>query len=112
MNSLSQPYGRIMDITAPQPVPAGTLRSSVVSFTRLQSASIAHNCVHGVAFRSEDGKETWLKTSFERPHKPHWLRDWIVAHPRVSLPIALFLVGSLTYTVSLHDAAFCFHSQL
>ncbi|KZV94062.1 hypothetical protein EXIGLDRAFT_835266 [Exidia glandulosa HHB12029] len=97
--TLMRPYGRIHDITAPQPVPAGTLRSSTVSFTQLRSAAVAHNCIHGLSFHSEDGKETWLKTSFERTRKAHWIRDWIVAHPRVSLPIALFLFGTLTYTI-------------
>lgn len=94
-----QPYGRIVDITAPTPVPAGTLRSSTVFFYNVRSAAIARNVIHGEALSSEDGKITRLALGFERPLKAHAIRDWIAGHPRIVVPVVVFLFGTLTYTV-------------
>ena len=81
-------------------MPAGNLRFSTVAFSGLRSAAIAHSCIHGLHFTNEDGKITRLKTVFERSRKAHWFRDWVVAHPRIALPVAVFLIGSLSYAVS------------
>ncbi|EJD53233.1 exonuclease [Auricularia subglabra TFB-10046 SS5] len=97
--TLMRPYGRIYDITAPVPGSAGNPRHCTVSFLSQKQAAIAHSCLHGVAFTHKDGKVTRLKTSFVPPGNAHWIRDWIVNHPRVTLPIALFLFGTLTYTI-------------
>lgn len=40
---LFRPYGRLADITPPAPVPAGSLRFAVISYTRVKSAAIAVN---------------------------------------------------------------------
>ncbi|KZT44087.1 hypothetical protein SISSUDRAFT_1057085 [Sistotremastrum suecicum HHB10207 ss-3] len=94
-----RPYGRIVDITAPTPVPAGTLRSSTVFFYNLRSAAIARNVIHGEALPTEGGKITRLALAFERPLKAHAIRDWLTAHPRIVVPVAVFLFGTLTYTI-------------
>ncbi|KDQ13211.1 hypothetical protein BOTBODRAFT_188730 [Botryobasidium botryosum FD-172 SS1] len=93
-------YGHIVDITRPQPVPAGTPRSSIVSFTRLRSATIAHNCAHGLVVPSvESGKSTRLAIFYERQIKPHLVRDWVTGHPRIVLPLLVFFFGSMTYII-------------
>lgn len=85
----------------PGPAPAGTMRSALVTFRSLRSSIIAHNCIHGLAVPSgASGSTTKLLTMFERPIKAHVIRDWIAAHPRIVVPILVFLLGSLTYTVS------------
>ncbi|KAF7338610.1 Mitochondrial escape protein 2 [Mycena venus] len=73
---LLRPYGAIRDIQEPTPVPAGSLRSASVTFDRLRAATVARNTIHGLE-----------------------IRDWIGKHPRIVLPIVLFLLGSLTYTI-------------
>ncbi|KAG1759396.1 RNA12 protein-domain-containing protein [Suillus occidentalis] len=77
--SLFRPCGRIYNITAPTPVPAGTLRSSDILFHRVRSATVARNTIHGYAF-SDDG-------------------TGLTSHPRIVLPIIFFLLGTLTYTI-------------
>ncbi|KZT57165.1 hypothetical protein CALCODRAFT_542165 [Calocera cornea HHB12733] len=106
-----RPYGRIADITTPVPVPAGTLRSSIVRFTATRSAAIARNCLHGVAVAPHahdlgaihaippDGKLTRLRIVYEKALKDHLIMDWITNHPRIVLPVAAFLLATLTYTI-------------
>ncbi|KAH7107757.1 exonuclease [Auriculariales sp. MPI-PUGE-AT-0066] len=97
--ALMRPFGRIHDISAPVPVPAGNLRSSTVAFVGLRSAAAAHSCLHGLNFKSSDSRMTRLKTTFEPARKANWFRDWVVNHPRISLPAAVFLVGTLSYAI-------------
>lgn len=94
----SQPYGHIYDISSPTPVPAGTFRSSRITFKRTHAATVARNVLHG--FQLSRGEAiTRLQTAYERPIQAHQIRDWMTSHPRIVLPILLFLLGTLTYTV-------------
>ncbi|KAJ9121916.1 hypothetical protein QFC24_004498 [Naganishia onofrii] len=113
---LFRPYGRLADITPPAPVPAGTLRYAVIYYGRLRSATVAINTLHGLttptntkAFElvREAGQEaasqatiprTRLRLFYERPIKAHAVRTWISSHPRIVIPIAAFLIGTLSYT--------------
>lgn len=96
--SLFRPCGRILNITAPTPVPAGTLRSSGILFHRVRSATVARNTIHGYTF-SGAGGTTRLRTVYQRPIQVHAIRDWLTSHPRIVLPIMFFLLGTLTYTI-------------
>ncbi|KAG9016840.1 mitochondrial escape protein 2 [Tulasnella sp. JGI-2019a] len=103
-----RPYGRIKDMTKPTPVPAGTLRFVLVVFSRARSAILARNCLHGIGVADNTltaagtmgtPTRTRLSMMYEAPIKAHGVQDWITSHPRIVLPIAAFLLGSLTYTV-------------
>ncbi|KAF8589948.1 exonuclease [Ramaria rubella] len=97
-----RPYGRILDVKSPGSFPAGTLRFVTVTFERMAYATIAHNCIYGayVSPSSKDPKTlTRLITAYERPLKPHLIREWLASHPRIVFPVLVFLLGTLTYTV-------------
>ncbi|TFK42802.1 RNA12 protein-domain-containing protein [Crucibulum laeve] len=103
---LCRPYGRISDLTLPAPVPAGTLRSSIVTFRHLHAATIARNVIHGVNFPANpstaDTKSvtrTRLRASYQKPIQAHAIRDWMSSHPKIMLPLIVFLLGTLTYTI-------------
>ncbi|KAG2158089.1 RNA12 protein-domain-containing protein [Suillus bovinus] len=96
--SLFRPCGRIQNITAPTPVPAGMFRSSDILFHRVRSATVARNTVHGYRF-SDAGGTTRLRTVYQRPIQAHAIRDWLTSHPKIVLPIIFFLLGTLTYTI-------------
>jgi hypothetical protein len=95
-----KPYGKIRDISPPTPVPSSTLRSSVVVFQKLRSATIARNVVHGVDL-STGRTVTRLRTAYIQPLAAHVIRNWISAHPRIVLPFVVFLIGTLSYTVAI-----------
>ncbi|RDB21358.1 Mitochondrial escape protein 2 [Hypsizygus marmoreus] len=104
---LFRPYGRIQDLTLPAPVPAGTLRFSTVIYKRIHSATIARNVLHGFNVPSSVGggphisneTKTRLRTAYQRPVQAHAIRDWMSGHPKIMLPLLVFLLGTLTYTI-------------
>ncbi|KAF5330523.1 hypothetical protein D9619_005680 [Psilocybe cf. subviscida] len=101
---LCRPYGRIKDLALVPTVPAGTLRFSTVTFKHVHSAAIARNVIHGFKYplpSSEPSSQTKtrLRVDFQKPLQAHAVRDWISGHPKIVLPVIVFLLGSLTYTV-------------
>ncbi|GHJ88128.1 hypothetical protein NliqN6_4530 [Naganishia liquefaciens] len=113
---LFRPYGRLTDITPPAPVPAGNLRYAVIHYGRLRSAAVAINTLHGLSTPTNTRDFTLLRDSraagatqptisrtrlrlfYERPIKAHAIRTWISTHPRIVIPVAAFLIGTLSYT--------------
>ncbi|CAL1704048.1 unnamed protein product [Somion occarium] len=99
--SLLRPYGRIRDFIPPSPAPAGTLRSTIVTYRNLRAAVRARNTIHGLILPSSPSAttKTRLKTSYQQPIQAHAVRDYVTSHPRIFLPILFFLLGTLTYTI-------------
>ncbi|KAG6811871.1 hypothetical protein H0H92_005447 [Tricholoma furcatifolium] len=97
---LFRPFGHIRDLTSPAPVPSSTLRSSTIIFSRIHSATIARNVLHGFSYTTTDEtSKTLLRTAYQRPVQAHAIRDWMSSHPKIMLPLIVFLIGTLTYTV-------------
>ncbi|RXW24136.1 hypothetical protein EST38_g1699 [Candolleomyces aberdarensis] len=94
-----RPYGRIRDITLPTTVPAGTPRAATVTFQRLHSATIARNVLHGIDVPSQNTNITRIRTGYQKPIQAHAIRDWMSSHPKITLPLLVFLLGTLTYTI-------------
>ena len=99
-----QPYGRITDIAMPSTVPAGTSRSATVTYQRIYSTTIARNVIHGFDLSSPSSSvspiKTRLRAGYQQPTQVHVIRDWMSSHPKTMLPLLLFLLGTITYTVS------------
>ena len=84
-------YGRIKEITeSPKESPPFV---SVV-YDRLRSATSAKNCLHG--YQCDDTK---LHIMFENRRRAHIIRDWIVNHPRITVPIGAALLAALTVAI-------------
>ena len=90
-----QPFGRIVDISAPTPIPGTSHRASTVTFSNLRSAIVARNVIHGLHI-----DKTRLHTTFLPPVQAHVIRDWSSKHPRIVFPVIVFVLGTLTYAVS------------
>ena len=99
--ALLRPYGRILDIAPPAPAPAGALRAATVTFADTRAAVIARHALHGLAVPAAAASSTRLRTAFQPAVQAHALRDWATAHPRIVIPVLVFLLGTLTYTVRL-----------
>lgn len=54
--------------------------------------------MHNYPF-STNAMTTKLKTGYGQMIQAHVFRDWIAGHPKIVLPIVVFLLGSLTYAV-------------
>lgn len=96
-------------MTGPTTVPAGTLRFTTIDFQRFQSATVARNVIHGYVFSGESSSSsgtgsgpssTRFRTAYEQPIQAHVIRNWMKDHPKTVLPVIIFLLGTLTYTVT------------
>lgn len=100
--SLFRRYGKISDIVA-QPSDSKTVpRFATVDFTRIRSAVMAKNCMHGFKILPEVGggqSGTLLKISFQQKTKSHWFRDWLFNHPRIVIPALAAIVATVTVAI-------------
>ena len=94
-----QPFGRILELSQPMNGPPGTLRFAHVSFRSIRSATIARNVMHNHSF-TMNGTTTKVKTGYAQMIQAHVVRNWVANHPKIVLPIVVFLLGSLTYAVT------------
>jgi hypothetical protein len=95
-------YGKLLDIT-PQPQDSKVFpKYALLDFMGPRPATMAKNCMHGfvVSELHGGGKDgTMLRLSYEQKIKANWIRDWIVNHPRIVLPIVAALVAGITVAI-------------
>ncbi|MCJ1313236.1 mitochondrial escape protein 2 [Agyrium rufum] len=100
--TLFRRYGKLAEIES-QPSDSKALpKYAYLSFRLSRQAIMAKNCMHGYTLpAAEGGGETGtvLKLGYERTVKAHWIRDWILNHPRVVIPIVLALIGAVSITI-------------
>ncbi|KAF9459344.1 RNA12 protein-domain-containing protein [Collybia nuda] len=102
-----RPYGRIQDLLVPTASASGAPRFTIVTFQRLCSATIARNVLHGLDVspalpggpHSDNQRRTRLRTTYQQPTQAHAMRDWMSSHPKIMLPLLVFFLGTLTYTI-------------
>jgi hypothetical protein len=100
--SLFRKYGKIAEISS-QPSDSKVLpKYAYLDFARMRDAIMARNCMHGLKVPEEVGggkAGTQLRLSFEARMKSHWIRDWIVNHPRVVIPAVAALAAVVAAAV-------------
>ncbi|KAL1746991.1 RNA12 protein-domain-containing protein [Schizophyllum fasciatum] len=94
---LFRPYGRIEDIEAPKV--AGKLPAMAVEFRRYRPATIARNVLNGHEVTLPSGAKVRIRPSYQPVMHAYAVRDWLSKHPRIVLPVVIFLLGSLTYAI-------------
>lgn len=102
--SLFRKYGKLAEISS-QPSDSKVLpKFAYIDFARVRHSIMARNCLHGLKILEEAGggaTGTVLRLSYAPKMKAHWIRDRIVSHPRVVIPILAALVA--TFTVAVFD---------
>lgn len=100
--SLFRKYGKLADII-PQPAESKELpRYAHLNFRRIRHAIMAKNCLHGYAASLAEGGGTTgtvLKLGYVRKVNSHWIRSWLVGHPRLVVPAILALIATITVAV-------------
>ncbi|KAI8968296.1 RNA12 protein-domain-containing protein [Mycotypha africana] len=91
-----RPFGRMFDIALyPNPfIAKDPARYAIVQFTRVRSATSARNCLHGQVI---DG--TRLNILYERQLRPNVVKDWLVNHPRITVPLFAAIFAGVTYAI-------------
>ncbi|KAI9322119.1 RNA12 protein-domain-containing protein [Dichotomocladium elegans] len=91
-------YGRLYDIAVyPNPHTSKEApRYAIVQFTRIRAATSARNCLHGYVMNDST---TRLNVLYERQLRTNAVKDWIMDHPRITIPVVAALLAGLTYSV-------------
>lgn len=100
--SLFRRYGMLADVSS-QPSDSKILpRFAYLDFARPRNAVMARNCMHGFRVAEEAGGGaggTLLRLSYEQKIKAHMIRDWLMSHPRIVIPLVAALLGTLAVAV-------------
>lgn len=97
-----RPYGKMGDIVTQPPDSKVVPRYAYLDFAAIQRATMARNCMHGYTVSEAEGggkTGTKFRISYERKLKAHWIRDWLVNHPRIVIPILAALIAGITVAV-------------
>lgn len=91
-----RPYGRIFDLSIyPNPhISKDPARYAIAQFTRVRYAASARNCLHGNIL---DG--TRLNILYERQLRTNVVKDWLVSHPRITVPVLAATLAGVTYII-------------
>lgn len=97
-----RPYGKLNDIVVQPPDSKILPKFAYLDYADMRTAVVARNCMHGFVLLEADGggkSGTLLRLKYERKIKAHWIRDWIVNHPRIVVPILAAVVAGITVAV-------------
>ncbi|RIB02871.1 RNA12 protein [Gigaspora rosea] len=86
-------YGLIRDITLQESAKEPP-RFAMIIYSSMRSAASARNCVHGKIINS-----TKLNIFYEQPLKSNLIYNWMVAHPRISVPLIAAIVAGVSYII-------------
>jgi hypothetical protein len=92
--SLLRRYGPIIDIIPPAPGTKDLPRSALVVFIRFRDAATARNCITGLMVGT-----TKVHLSFEPFDHKNVIKDWVVNHPRLVIPIVFALLATLAVLI-------------
>ncbi|KAI4218820.1 MAG: hypothetical protein LQ349_008561 [Xanthoria aureola] len=100
--TLFRTYGKLGDIK-PQPTGSKDLpKYATLYYGNIRDAIMAKNCMHGFVLPESEGggkNGTVLKMVYEKRTKARFLRDWIMNHPRIVIPIVAAIVASVTVAI-------------
>lgn len=100
--TLFRPYGKIREIEK-QPSDSKVLpRYAFVKFSRHKYAGMAKNCMHGFTVPEQEGggkSGTLLEIRYERKIKLSMIKDWLLSHPRIVIPVLAALLAAITVII-------------
>jgi hypothetical protein len=97
-----RPYGKLADIEVQPPDSKILPKFAHLNFMGMRRAIMAKNCIHGfVVDEAKGGGKTGtvLRISYDRKAKTNWMKDWLVNHPRIVIPIAAALLAGLSVVI-------------
>ncbi|KAI9846161.1 MAG: mitochondrial escape protein 2 [Sclerophora amabilis] len=100
--SIFRQYGKLADII-PQPADSKVIpKYAYLDFAKFRDAIMAKNCMHGFKILEESGggeTGTVLRLGYEAKIKAHWIREWLLSHPRLVIPAIAAVVATITVAV-------------
>ncbi|KAK7526572.1 escape protein-like protein 2 [Phyllosticta citriasiana] len=100
--SIFRPYGKLKDIIPQPPDSKVEPKYAHLDFALVQRAILAKNCLHGIKLSEAQGggkSGTVIRLTYEPRRKSHWIRDWLLGHPRIVIPALIAIIGTITVSV-------------
>lgn len=100
--SLFRKFGKLADIVPQAAESREVPKYAYLTFTKSRHAIMAKNCLHGYTISSvEGGSNTGItmKLGYVRKVNSHWIRSWLMGHPRIVVPALLAIVATITVAV-------------
>jgi hypothetical protein len=97
-----RPYGKLSDIVVQDSDSKILPKFAYLDYSSIGKAIMARNCMHGYLVSEAEGggkKGTILRLKYEQKIKPRYIRDWIVNHPRIIIPIIAALIAGTVAVV-------------
>ncbi|KAL5117069.1 mitochondrial escape protein 2 [Pleosporales sp. CAS-2024a] len=97
-----RPYGKLSDIIVQDSDSKIVPRFAYLDYSSIGKAIMARNCMHGYLVSEAEGggkKGTILRIKYEQKIKPRYVRDWIMSHPRIIIPIIAALIAAIVALV-------------
>jgi hypothetical protein len=91
-----RPYGKLGDIVMQASDSKVLPKFAYLDYASIGKAIEAKNCMHGYLVSEAEGggkKGTILRLKYEQKIKPRYIRDWIINHPRIIIPIVAALIA-------------------
>ncbi|KAF3941233.1 hypothetical protein ABW19_dt0206874 [Dactylella cylindrospora] len=92
-------FGRLVDITTLPKDSKELPRYAYLNFWKIRSATAARNCLHDMKVTNSDGKVTQLRILYAPVLKSHAIRQWILDHPKIVLPVVAAVLAAIAVSV-------------
>ncbi|KAF2478582.1 RNA12 protein-domain-containing protein [Neohortaea acidophila] len=100
--SFFRPYGKLANVIS-QPSDSKIVpRYAYLDYAQARKAVMAKNCLHGFTIPEQQGggkSGTLLRITYEKKDRWGWIKDWIVNHPRIAIPLFAALIAGISYTI-------------
>lgn len=100
--SLFRPYGKLHDIDSQSSDSKVVPRFAFVDYNRFHKSIMARNCLHGFMVDATQGggqNGTLLRVTYHRQERFHWIKDWLMNHPRIVIPLLAALVAGISFAI-------------
>ncbi|KAI5359130.1 putative mitochondrial escape protein [Septoria linicola] len=100
--SFFRPFGKLSEIVV-QPSDSKVLpKYAYLDFASYRKAIMAKNCMHGYLVNDSEGggkTGTLLRLTYEKKQRAGWLKDWLVNHPRIVIPLLVALIAGVSAVI-------------
>ena len=100
--SFFRPFGKLSDIIV-QPSDSKVLpKFAYLDFANYRKAIMAKNCMHGYLVNDAEGggkSGTLLRLSYEKKQRAGWIKDWLMNHPRIVIPLLVALIAGISAVI-------------
>lgn len=100
--SFFRPYGKIAEIVSQASDSKVMPRFAYLDYSRSRKAILAKNVLHGYTIPEDKGGGkggTLLRITYEKRERFGWIKDWIMNHTRIVIPLAAALLAGISIAV-------------